>query len=69
MAESQMIITLEKMECSSESKIRQVLERINGILKVTVSLESKKISIEYDDEKLDEQFIKETIEDEGFKVK
>lgn len=69
MAESQLIITLGGAQVNSDSKIRQALERINGVERVIVSLENKKVFIEFDDERISEQLIKETIEDEGYKVK
>lgn len=69
MADSQIIITLEGMTIDCESRIRQALERINGVYRVIINAENKKVFIEYDDEKIDEQLIRETIEDEGFKVK
>ncbi|MBP7175943.1 MAG: heavy-metal-associated domain-containing protein [Thermoclostridium sp.] len=69
MADSQINITVEGMTSHCENRIRQALERINGIDRVTVYTENKKVFIEYDDEKIDEQLIRETIEDEGYKVK
>ena len=69
MADSQTIITLEGMTFDCENKLRQALERINGVYRVLINIENKKVSIEYDDEKIDEKLIRETIEDEGFKVK
>lgn len=69
MADSQIIITVEEMTADCEVKIRQSLERINGVLQVIVNTETKKISIEFDDEKINGRLIRETIEDEGFRVK
>jgi len=37
--------------------------------KVIVNVDNSKIYIEYDDEKIGEQLIRETIEDEGYEVK
>lgn len=69
MADAQIIITVDEMTSDCESKIKHALERINGVERVIVNLENKKISIEFDDEKINEQLIKETIEDEGYIVK
>lgn len=69
MAESQTTITVDGMVDECEGKIKQALERINGVDRVLVNLENKKVYIEFDDEKIDEQLIKETIEDEGYPVK
>lgn len=69
MADSQIIITVEGMTFDCENRIKQALERINGVDRVIVNTENKKVFIEFDDERITEQLIKETIEDEGFKVK
>ena len=69
MADAQIIITVDEKTSDCESKIKHALERINGVERVIVNLENKKISIEFDDEKINEQLIKETIEDEGYIVK
>lgn len=69
MADSQIIITVEEMSVDCEMKIKQSLERINGVYRVIVNTESKKVFIEFDDEKINERLIRETIEDDGFKVK
>ena len=69
MADSQIIITVEGMTLDCENRIKQALERFNGVIRVIVNTENKKVFIEFDDEKIDGQLIRETIEDEGFKVK
>lgn len=69
MADSQIIITVDGMTADCESRIKQALERINGVERVIINLENKKVYIEFDNEKIDGQLIKETIEDEGYKVR
>lgn len=69
MADSQIIITVEGMTFDCENRIKQALERINGVDRVIVNTENRKVFIEFDDEKINGQLIRETIEDEGFKVK
>lgn len=69
MADSQIIITVEGMTFDCEKRIKQALERFNGVHRVIINAENKKVFIEYDDEKIDGRLIRDTIEDEGFKVK
>lgn len=69
MNDAQTSITVEGMNSESVETIKTALERINGVERVIVDIENKKVFIEYDDEKIDEQLIKETIEDEGYIVK
>ncbi len=69
MADSQIIITVEEMTVDCETKIKQSLERINGVDRVIVNTDTRKVFIEFDDEKINDRLIRETIEDEGFKVK
>ncbi len=70
MAEAHITITVEEIAGDDfEKTITEALERINGIDHVIVNRENKKIFIEYDDEKISDRLIKETIEDEGYIVK
>ncbi|NLX77724.1 MAG: heavy-metal-associated domain-containing protein [Clostridiaceae bacterium] len=67
--ESQLILTVNGMTENCAEVLTQALTRINGVEKVIVNVENSKIYIEYDDEKIGEQLIRETIEDEGYEVK
>lgn len=69
MANAQITVTVEEIAAGSEDGIRNALERINGVESVIINTENKKVFIEFDDEKISERLIKETIEDEGLKVK
>ena len=69
MNDAQTSLTVENMSSDSIEKIKNALERINGVVRVIVNLNNKKVFIEYDDEKINEQLIKETIEDEGYIVR
>ncbi len=62
-------VTVEGLTQESGEEIKKTLERINGVDSVMVNIENKKLFIEYDDEKIDERIIKETIEDEGYNIK
>jgi len=69
MANAQITVTVEDIAAGSEDRIRNVLERINGVEIVIINTENRKVFIEFDDEKISEKLIKETIEDEGLRVK
>lgn len=61
------IINVEGMSCSHcEAIVKNAVEALNGVESVSVSLKDKKITVEYDSEKVELQTIKDTIEDQGF---
>lgn len=63
-------VSVEGMSCSNcEEKIKEALLRLNGVQSVVVDLNLKKVSVEYDDEKVFLDVIKGTIEDQGYDVK
>jgi len=49
--------------------LKNALMRINGVENVIINVENCKVYIEFDDEKISERLIRETIEDEGYEVK
>ncbi|MDI9481849.1 MAG: cation transporter [Bacillota bacterium] len=69
MASANISITVEGLTADNCQAIKQALEIINGVENIIVNIDNKKIVIEYDDEKIDEQLIRETIEDEGYTIK
>lgn len=69
MASANISITVGDLTADNCEAIKKSLERINGIESIIVNVENQKIVIEYDDEKIDEQLIRETIEDEGYAIK
>ncbi|MCX7922286.1 MAG: copper ion binding protein [Clostridia bacterium] len=63
-------LTVEGMSCSHcENYIKKSVGTLNGVYNVVVDIKSKKVSIEYDTDKVEIQTIKDTIEDQGYKVK
>ncbi|HEY8499706.1 MAG TPA: cation transporter [Clostridia bacterium] len=69
MASANISITVEGLTADNCQAIKQALEIINGVENIIVNVDNKKIVIEYDDEKIDEQIIRETIEDEGYTIR
>lgn len=67
--ESQLILTINGLNEESAESLKNALIRINGVENVILNVENCKICIEYDDEKISEKLIRETIEDEGYDVK
>jgi|LSQX01.2.fsa_nt_gb copper chaperone CopZ len=49
--------------------IKNAVEQLNGILEVSVYPETKRVTVEFDEERLSEETIKGTIEDAGFMVR
>lgn len=54
---------------NSSDTIKNSLTVLNGIFDVIVDLDAKRVAVEYDEERLSAEIIKETIEDSGFNVK
>jgi len=60
---------VEDLTADNSETIKKALEIINGVENVIVNIANQRIVIEYDDEKISEQLIRETIEDVGYKIK
>ena len=57
------------MSCSHcENSIKKSVGALNGVSSVRVDLENKRVSIEYDPEKINMDTIIQTIEDQGYDV-
>ena len=69
MANANISFTVEGLTADNCQAIKQALEIINGVDNIIVNIDNKKILIEYDDEKINGQLIRETIEDEGYTIK
>lgn len=64
------ILTVDGMSCSHcENAVKKAVGTLNGVDSVTVDLKSKKVSVEYDCERVDLKTIKDTIEDQGYDVR
>ena len=63
-------LNVEGMSCSHcEDSVKKSVGALNGVEKVIVDLNSKKVTIEYDFERVSIQTIKDTIEDQGYEIK
>jgi len=51
------------------NRIMTALKSLNGVVDVIVSLKDKKVTVEYNYEKIDLETIKAVIEDNGYEVK
>jgi len=70
MAEQVSVLTVEGMSCSHcENAIKKAVGALNGVNSVIVSLKDKKVTVEYEEEKVGLNTIKDTIEDQGYEVK
>ncbi|MFI8574339.1 copper chaperone CopZ [Rossellomorea aquimaris] len=62
-------LTVEGMSCGHCVKaIEGSVGKLNGVKSVHVSLEDKKVEVEYDDSQVKLDDIKETIDDQGYDV-
>jgi copper chaperone len=69
MANEVKILNVEGMSCSHcENSVKKAVGALNGVENVTVDLESKKVTIEFDPEKVNVDMIKDAIEDQGYDV-
>ena len=70
MASEVKILNVEGMSCSHcENSIKKAVGSLNGVGNVIVDLRSKKVTIEFDPEKVNVDIIKDTIEDQGYDIK
>ena len=64
------VLNVEGMSCSHcENSVKMAVGALNGVHSVTVDLKSKKVSVEFDSDKVSIGTIKDTIEDQGYDVK
>ncbi|QNU68645.1 copper chaperone CopZ [Ruminiclostridium herbifermentans] len=62
-------LNVDGMSCSHcENSVKKAVGALNGVSNVTVDLQAKKVSIEFDSEIVSLDIIKETIEDQGYDV-
>jgi copper chaperone len=70
MASEVKILNVEGMSCSHcENNVKKAVGTLDGVGSVAVDLKGKKVTIEFDPEKLSVDKIKDTIEDQGYDVK
>lgn len=70
MAKDLSVLTVEGMSCSHcENSVKNAVGALNGVENVSIDLKAKKVSVEYDSERVDLKTIKDTIEDLGYEVK
>lgn len=70
MAKEYYTMSVEGMSCSHcENRIKNAVEALNGVRGVTVDLNNQKVRVEFDDEKVSIDTIKNIIEDQGYEVK
>ncbi|NLU51998.1 MAG: heavy-metal-associated domain-containing protein [Clostridiaceae bacterium] len=61
---------VEGMSCEHcVNAIKAALTKLNGVYDVIVDLNSKRVAVEYDEERVSADILRETIEDAGYKVR
>lgn len=62
--------TVEGMSCMHcVASVKKAVGALNGVDKVDIDLENKKVYVEFDPERVSFETIKNTIEDQGYDVK
>lgn len=62
-------LNIEGMHCTGcSTRLEKVLNNVDGVESAKVSLEEKKADIKYDETQVNENELKEAIEDAGFKA-
>jgi len=70
MSEQNIAFNVEGMSCENCARsIKNALMQLNGVYNVIVDIETKRVAIEYDDERLNADILKGTSEDLGYIVK
>jgi len=63
------ILNVEGMSCSHcENSVKKSVAALNGVENVTVDLKTKKVTVEFDSDKVSVSSIKDVIEDLGYDV-
>lgn len=63
-------LNVEGMSCSHcENSVKKAVGGLNGVKSVAVDLKGKKVTIEFDQEKVSVETIKGAIEDQGYDVR
>ncbi len=62
-------LNVEGMSCSHcENSVKKAVGALSGVDKVSVDLANKKVTVEFDPEKVTGKTIMDTIEDQGYDV-
>jgi copper chaperone len=70
MAKEVKILNVEGMSCSHcENAVKKAVGGLTGVDGVSVDLKGKKVTVEFDSDKVNLGAIKEAIEDQGYDVK
>lgn len=69
MAKELKTLNVEGMSCSHcENAVKKSVGALNGVGSVAVDLKGKKVTVEFDPEKVTVSTIKDAIEDQGYEV-
>jgi len=70
MAEQNISFNVEEMISEDSAQlIKNSLTILNGVIEVIADINTRRVVVEYDEERLSAGIIREKIEDAGFKVK
>jgi copper chaperone len=70
MSKETKVLSVKGMSCNHcVDSIKKSVGALQGVYNVQVDLDSKKVTVDYENEKTNIEFIKETIEDQGYEVR
>ncbi len=70
MANQHIAFNVDGMSCEHcVQTIKAAVVQLNGVYNVIVDLSTKRVAVEYDEERLDVDTLRGTIEDTGYKVR
>ncbi|THF65296.1 heavy-metal-associated domain-containing protein [Pseudothauera rhizosphaerae] len=66
---SSIVLTVDGMKCGGCSgRLKRVLEESDGIHAAEAVLETRRVTVDFDERRVDPQAIRQRIEDSGFSV-
>jgi len=69
MSKEVVVLNVEGMSCSHcENSVKKSVGALDGVENVTIDLEGKKVTVQYDSDKASVQSLKDAIEEQGFDV-
>ena len=63
------VINVEGMSCDCRNAVESALAKLNGVTSAEVDLDKNQVRVDYDENRVSVEQMKEAIEDQGYDVK
>ena len=63
------VINVEGMSCDRRNAVESALAKLNGVTSAEVDLDKNQVRVDYDENRVSVEQMKEAIEDQGYDVK